>query len=94
MNQWKTRLTIVQQNNLVRCTLGAVCVSVINIIIGAIGVGWTYVLLAGLCVLVSPIMFVVMRMGPTWRAKERAKRAAHAAKAAEKAALAEKHALS
>ncbi|KAF7793391.1 hypothetical protein EIP86_004503 [Pleurotus ostreatoroseus] len=63
-------------NNLVRCSLGAACVSVINLIINAIGVGWTYVLLGGICVLVGPIMFILMRMGPKWRAKERARQAA------------------
>ena len=66
-----------------RCSFGAACVSVINLMIDAMGIGWTYVLLGGLCILVGPIMFVVMRMGPKWRARERAKGAAAAAKAAE-----------
>ncbi|KAI0094287.1 MFS general substrate transporter [Irpex rosettiformis] len=63
-------------NNLIRCSLGAGCVSVIDLIIRAMGVGWTYVLLAGLCICVGPIMFIVVRMGPKWRAKRRAKQAA------------------
>ncbi|KAJ3556518.1 hypothetical protein NM688_g1983 [Phlebia brevispora] len=71
-------------NNLVRCSFGAVCVSVINLIINAIGVGWTYVLLAGLCVLVGPIMFIIIRMGPKWRAKERERQAAARRKEEEK----------
>lgn len=41
----------------------------------ALGIGWTYVLLAGLCILVGPIMYVTMRMGPKWRAKERERQA-------------------
>lgn len=59
-------------NNLVRCSLGAVCVSVIDLMVNAMGVGWTYVLLAGLCVLVAPLMFVIQRVGPRCRAKRRA----------------------
>ena len=71
--RWSGLLLIVLQNNLVRCSLGAACVSVIDLIIRAIGVGWTYVLLAGLCVLVGPSMFVIMYIGPRFRAKRRAR---------------------
>ena len=38
------------QNNLVRCTTGAVMVSVINLILDALGTGWTFVVFAGACV--------------------------------------------
>ncbi|OCH86051.1 MFS general substrate transporter [Obba rivulosa] len=58
-------------NNLVRCTFGAACVSVINIILTAIGTGWTYVLLSGLCIAVFPIIPFVVMKGPGWRAKRR-----------------------
>ena len=61
----------VSQNNIVRCSLGAACVSVINLILEAIGIGWTYVLLGGVSMLVAPIMFIIIRMGPKWRARER-----------------------
>ncbi|KAJ7062025.1 MFS general substrate transporter [Mycena amicta] len=67
-------------NNLVRCALSAVMVAVIQLIIDAIGVGWTYVLLAGFCVVASPLMWVVMLIGPRWR--ERRRRKAEMAKAA------------
>ncbi|EMD41894.1 hypothetical protein CERSUDRAFT_102285 [Gelatoporia subvermispora B] len=60
-------------NNLIRCTFGAACVSVINIILNALGTGWTYVLLAGLCVAVFPIIPFVMARGPKWRAQRRAR---------------------
>ncbi|KAG2337351.1 hypothetical protein BDR05DRAFT_1047209 [Suillus weaverae] len=36
-------------NNLVQCSLGALMVSVIDLIVNAVGPGWTYVLLAGIC---------------------------------------------
>ncbi|PCH33997.1 MFS general substrate transporter [Wolfiporia cocos MD-104 SS10] len=37
-------------NNLVRCSFGAALVSVIDLILNALGTGWTYVLLPGICV--------------------------------------------
>ena len=78
-------LTVASQNNLVRCALGAALVSVIEIILNRLGPGWTYVLLAGICVVLSPILLFTYIMGPRWRAKRRAKRQAHAAaQAAEK----------
>ncbi|KAH9950874.1 major facilitator superfamily domain-containing protein [Amylocystis lapponica] len=63
-------------NNLTRCTLGAGLVSIIDLILNAIGTGWTYVLLAGICVFFSPLMVVTRYMGPKWRARRRARRAA------------------
>jgi len=65
-------------NNLVRCSLAALIVSVINLILNAVGMGWTYVILGAMCIAVSPIMFVVMRMGPRFRAKRIAKLAQEA----------------
>lgn len=59
------------QNNVVRCFLGAAVVSVIDIILVAIGPGWTYVLLGGLCIAVCPLLYVEMRWGPVWRERRR-----------------------
>ncbi|KAL4241760.1 MFS transporter superfamily protein [Abortiporus biennis] len=64
-------------NNLARCSFGAALVSVIQLILNAIGRGWTYVVLGALCVVVSPIMFIIMRMGPRWRAARRVKSNQH-----------------
>lgn len=64
------------QNNFMRCSLGAVTVSVVDLMINAMGVGWTYVLLSGLCILTGPLMFVIMYIGPKFRAKRRARQAA------------------
>ncbi|KAH9858031.1 MFS general substrate transporter [Lenzites betulinus] len=66
-------------NNLVRCSFGAACVSVIDLMIKALGTGWTYVILTGICIVFSPIYWVLMRYGPVWRAKRRARRLAQAA---------------
>ncbi|EIN07877.1 MFS general substrate transporter [Punctularia strigosozonata HHB-11173 SS5] len=59
-------------NNLVRCSLGAIAVSIMDPILKALRPGWTYVLLAGICVVASPALWVVLRWGPMWRAKRRA----------------------
>jgi len=58
-------------NNIVRCSMGAAMVSVMNPILVAIGHGWTYTLLGGLCVLVSPLLYVEIQRGPVWRALRR-----------------------
>ncbi|KAJ7238522.1 major facilitator superfamily domain-containing protein [Mycena haematopus] len=58
-------------NNLVRCALSATMVAVIQLILTALGAGWTYVLLAGLCVVASPLIWVVIRIGPGCRARRR-----------------------
>ncbi|KAJ7597602.1 major facilitator superfamily domain-containing protein [Mycena floridula] len=58
-------------NNLIRGALGAGLVAVIDIIIKAIGAGWTYVILAGSCVIVCPLLYVIVRIGPGYRAKRR-----------------------
>lgn len=71
----RRRLTKGVQNNLARCSLGAGMVSVIDIIIRAVDIGWTYVILGALCVAVAPIIYVVMQYSPRWRANRRARQA-------------------
>jgi len=58
-------------NNIVRCSLGAGIVSVMNPVLVALGKGWTYTLLDGLCVLVSPLLYAETRWGPMWREQRR-----------------------
>jgi hypothetical protein len=57
------------QNNLVRCLLSAIVVSVIELIFDAIGVGWTYILLAGITLLSVPLVYLELKLGPTIRKK-------------------------
>jgi len=59
-------------NNLVRCSLGALMVSVIDLIVSALGPGWTYVLLACICIACSPMIWLATWIGPRCRAKRRA----------------------
>ncbi|KAF8585839.1 MFS general substrate transporter [Ramaria rubella] len=65
--------SITAANNLVRCTMGATLVSIIDFIINAIRPGWTYTLLSGICVLMLPMNFAVIRFGPKWRESRREK---------------------
>ena len=70
-----------------RCSLGAVIVSVLDLMIQAMGVGWTFVLLSGLCVAVAPLLLVIMFIGPKFRRDRREREARRKAeKDAEKAA--------
>jgi len=55
--------------------MGAVMVSVMDPILVAIGDGWTYTLLGGLCVLVSPLLYVEIRWGSMWRERRRKEQA-------------------
>jgi len=54
-------------NNLFRGTLGAILVSVIDLIANALRPGWTFVLLGCICAALTPLVYVVMRIGPHWR---------------------------
>lgn len=66
-----------EQNNLVRCLLGAGLVALIDIILNALGTGWTYVLLGGICALLAPVIPLMLWLGPRSRAKRRERRAAN-----------------
>jgi len=60
-------------NNLIRCSLGAAMVSVIDIMIRSLGAGWAYVILAALCVAAMPLLFIELHYGPMWREQRRQK---------------------
>ncbi len=53
--------------NIIRGTFAAVGVSIIQILLDHIGVGWTFTLLAGLCGTASPLLWVELRRGMGWR---------------------------
>lgn len=53
--------------SLVRCTAAAVGLSVQQILIDEIGVGWTFTLFALLCMSSIPMLLVVRIRGPKWR---------------------------
>lgn len=49
--------------------MSAASVALIDLILRNLGPGWTYVLLAGIVVVTSPLLLIVMKIGPRWRAK-------------------------
>jgi hypothetical protein len=63
-----------RQFNFTRCLIGAAFVGTVQIINREIGAGWMFVLLSGICLLVTPLPLIVIRYGPRWRA-QRAERA-------------------
>ncbi|KAJ6164428.1 hypothetical protein N7470_003100 [Penicillium chermesinum] len=65
-------------NNLMRCLIGAAGVAAVQPIIDALTAEWCFVLLAGITLVMVPLLAVEMRWGPGWRAErsERFKRKA------------------
>ncbi|TGO49070.1 hypothetical protein BCON_0222g00170 [Botryotinia convoluta] len=53
--------------NLVRCLLGAGSTALIVPMVDKMGLGWTYTFIALLYIVLSPMLFVVMKWGPCWR---------------------------
>ncbi|KAL5338155.1 major facilitator superfamily domain-containing protein [Aspergillus crustosus] len=57
-------------NNFVRCLLGAGATALIDPMLEAMGRGWCFTFIALVMLLTTPLLWVVIRMGPQWR-KER-----------------------
>ena len=53
--------------NLVRCSVGAAGMAVVESMIAGMGQGWCFAFLAILCAALSPILWLVHRRGPAWR---------------------------
>ncbi|KAL1743184.1 major facilitator superfamily domain-containing protein [Schizophyllum fasciatum] len=62
--------------NLARCGLAAIMTAVIDYITNGLGYGWTYVLFGGVAALMIPLIYIEMIMGPRWRERRVAKKAA------------------
>lgn len=61
--------------NLVRCGLAAVGTATVQLMYKAMGVGWTFVLLSGICFAVLPLSFLVVAKGGKWRERRKEKQA-------------------
>ncbi|KAK4144463.1 major facilitator superfamily domain-containing protein [Dichotomopilus funicola] len=61
--------TATAANNLVRCWIGAGASAVIIPMIDAMTSGWAYTFIALVYLLMAPLLWVVMRWGPRWRAE-------------------------
>lgn len=60
-------------NNLMRCSMGAIGVGVVQFIINALGEGPTFLMFAGITAVLSPLLLVEWKKGEGWR-RERAER--------------------
>ncbi len=58
--------------NLIRCSLAAILVSVIDKATNKLGFGVTYTILSAICVLLLPLMYLEMRVGERFRRKRAA----------------------
>jgi len=67
----KKGATVTAANNLVRCLLSAGAVAVVAPVINAIGVGGAYSILAGLLFLSTPLLPLVIKLGPIGRERRR-----------------------
>ncbi|RYP91066.1 hypothetical protein DL770_002811 [Monosporascus sp. CRB-9-2] len=54
-------------NNIARCLVGAAATAAIDPLIGAVGLGWAFVLFGALFAVLSPSMLFVVRNGAGWR---------------------------
>lgn len=59
--------TATAAGNLVRCWIGAGAVALIGPLLERIGTGWVGVLVVGVWVAFSPLLWAVVRCGPRWR---------------------------
>lgn len=53
--------------------MGAGAVAFVNPLLNAIGIGWTSVLVAGVWLLISPVVLIITKYGPRWREEARLK---------------------
>ncbi|KAI1385401.1 MFS general substrate transporter [Hypoxylon trugodes] len=65
--------TAVAANNLCRCLVGAAAAAIGGPLTGRIGIGWTSVFIVGVVIFLSPLLWLVMAKGPTWRQAEKNK---------------------
>lgn len=64
---YTTPATAMAANNLVRCFLGAGAAAAVNPSIQKLGVQWTYCIVSGLLMAVTPLLAVVYAKGWRWR---------------------------
>jgi multidrug resistance protein len=60
-------------NNFVRCLLGAGATALIDPMLSAMGRGWCFTFIAFVMLATAPLLWVVIRCGPQWRAERLAK---------------------
>jgi len=63
----------VAANNLTRCLIGAAFSAAIQPMIDSVGSGWAFFILGAIYIVLFPLLLVVMKKGPQWRAEVAAK---------------------
>lgn len=63
--------TATAANNLVRCLLGAGGTAVVAPMINTMGRGWCFTFIAAILTLASPMLWVEVKWGPSWREERR-----------------------
>lgn len=63
--------TATAANNLARCLLGAGGTAVVVPMINTMGCGWCFTFIAAIVTLASPILWVEVKWGPSWREERR-----------------------
>ncbi len=63
--------TATAANNLMRCWLGAVATATILQLIEAMGRGWSFTFIAAVLILFSPMLWIEVKWGPSWREERR-----------------------
>lgn len=56
-------------NNLVRCLMGASGTAAVQYMVDAIGDGWTFTIVGGVCLAVQPLLWLELAYGRKWRAQ-------------------------
>ncbi|KAK7966607.1 uncharacterized protein PG986_000884 [Apiospora aurea] len=54
-------------SNIVRCTLAAIVIAFMEDMFGAMGIGWTFTFLGGMCVLATGLLLLDYLVGTAWR---------------------------
>lgn len=58
-------------NNLMRCSVGAAGVAIVQLVIDGIGAGFTFLLFAGITAVLSPLLILEWVYGEKWRGERR-----------------------
>lgn len=64
---YRTPAAAQASSNIVRCALAAITISFLQGMINAIGIGWTFTFMGGLCVVAVALFGVDYRWGTAWR---------------------------
>lgn len=59
-------------SNIVRCALAAIAVSFLQDLVDALGIGWSFTFMGGMCLVAVGLFFVDYHKGTSWRQKSMA----------------------